>query len=147
MEKLCSVLEIFIFVWNHYCVKRVQIRSFFWSAVFGPEKTPYLDTFHAMHSINIKSCDVMMSFCTLSNINFWKYLLNPTPIGHQVLLTSQLSKFVDFIKNIKKYFFFQSEFSFINTDDFWDSREKEGIIFNPFYYFHPFKNIVSCWTR
>ena len=36
------------------CVKSVRIRSFFWSEVFcirteyGPEKAPYLDTFHAV---------------------------------------------------------------------------------------------------
>ena len=35
-----------------HCVKSVQIRSFFWSVFsriwteYGPEKTPYLDTFH-----------------------------------------------------------------------------------------------------
>ena len=35
-------------------MKSVQIRSFFWSVFsrirteFGPEKTPYLDTFHAV---------------------------------------------------------------------------------------------------
>ena len=38
---------------DHY-VKSVQIRSFFWFVFFciwieyGPEKTPYLDTFHAV---------------------------------------------------------------------------------------------------
>ena len=37
-----------------HCVKSVQIRSYFWSVFspntgeFGPEKTPYLDTFHAV---------------------------------------------------------------------------------------------------
>ena len=33
-----------------HCVKSVQIRSFFWSEYrkYEPEKTPYLDTFHAM---------------------------------------------------------------------------------------------------
>ena len=40
-----------------HCVKIVQIRSFFWSVFscirtntgkYGPEKTPYLDTFHAV---------------------------------------------------------------------------------------------------
>ena len=36
------------------CVKSVQIRSFFWSVFslntgkYEPEKTPYLDTFHAV---------------------------------------------------------------------------------------------------
>ena len=48
-----------------HCVKSVQIRSFFWSVFsciqteygdtgkYGPEKTPYLDTFYAMF-ISIK---------------------------------------------------------------------------------------------
>ena len=43
-----------------HCVKSVQIRNFFWSVFFrirteygnagkyGPEKTPYLDTFHTV---------------------------------------------------------------------------------------------------
>ena len=37
-----------------HCVKSVQIWIFFWSLFFrirteyGPEKTPYLDTFHAV---------------------------------------------------------------------------------------------------
>ena len=37
-----------------HCVKSIQIRSFFWSVFsrirteYGPEKTPYLDTFHAV---------------------------------------------------------------------------------------------------
>ena len=47
-----------------HCVNSVQIRSFFWSVIsrirtdygeilntvgkYGPEKTPYLDTFHAV---------------------------------------------------------------------------------------------------
>ena len=37
-----------------HCVKSVQIRSFFWSLFsrirtkYGPENTPYLDTFHAV---------------------------------------------------------------------------------------------------
>ena len=39
---------------NFHCVKNVQIRSFFWSVFsrirteYGPEKTLYLDTFHAV---------------------------------------------------------------------------------------------------
>ena len=39
---------------NIQCVKRIQIRSFFWSVFspntgkYGPGKTPYLDTFHAL---------------------------------------------------------------------------------------------------
>ena len=40
-----------------HCVKSVQIRSYFWSVFstntrkYGPEKTPYLDTFHAVINI------------------------------------------------------------------------------------------------
>ena len=47
-----SFTEVFITVFH--CVKSVQIRSFFWSVFspnarkYGPEKTPYLDTFNAM---------------------------------------------------------------------------------------------------
>ena len=47
------------------CVKRVQIRSFFWSVFsrmrtenvgkYGPEITPYLDTFHA---VDVSVCDL-----------------------------------------------------------------------------------------
>ena len=39
---------------NSFCIKSVQIRSFFWSVFsrirteYGPEKTMYLDTFHAV---------------------------------------------------------------------------------------------------
>ena len=39
----------------YHCVKSVQIGSFFWSVFscirpeYGPEKTPYLDTFHAVY--------------------------------------------------------------------------------------------------
>ena len=59
--------DIFIFRYFPQCVKSVQIRSFFWSVFprfrteygetrsvsspnaekYGPEKTPYSDTFHA----------------------------------------------------------------------------------------------------
>ena len=66
----CFVLEILNNFNNRYCVKTVQIRSFFWSVFsrigteygrysislriqsecgkYGPEKTPHLDTFHAV---------------------------------------------------------------------------------------------------
>ena len=49
----------------HHCVKCVQIRSISWSVFpvfelntgkYGPEKTPYWDTFHA----------VLVNFCTSS---------------------------------------------------------------------------------
>ena len=39
---------------DKHCVKSVQIRSYFWSVFscirieYGPEITPYLDTFHAL---------------------------------------------------------------------------------------------------
>ena len=61
---------------NHHCVKSIQIRSYFWSVFFcnrteyeiysvnlciqsetgkyGPEITPYLDTFHAVHHIDVQ---------------------------------------------------------------------------------------------
>ena len=43
-----------LFCWKIHCLKSVRIRSFFWSVFswntvkYGTEKTPYLDTFHAM---------------------------------------------------------------------------------------------------
>ena len=45
------------FTGNWHCVKSVQIRSYFWSVLspntgkYGPEKTLYLDTFHAVWSM------------------------------------------------------------------------------------------------
>ena len=53
-----------------YCVKSVQIRSYFWSVFscirteYRPEITPYLDTFHAV-IIHINAnfhCDIYMHF-------------------------------------------------------------------------------------
>ena len=49
-----SLLDCQLFNWPWHCVKSVQIRSFFWSVFspnagkYGPEKTPYLDTFHTV---------------------------------------------------------------------------------------------------
>ena len=41
---------------GYHCVKSVQIRSVFWSVFspngkYGPGKTPYLDTFHAVNGL------------------------------------------------------------------------------------------------
>ena len=52
----------------YHCVKSVQIRSYFWSVFscirteygspntekYGPEITPYLDTFHAVYGFDIQ---------------------------------------------------------------------------------------------
>ena len=53
------------FVNDNHCVKSVQIRSFFWPVFshifpvfslnmgkYGPEKTPYSDTFHAVDNMS-----------------------------------------------------------------------------------------------
>ena len=66
-----------------HCVKSVQIRSFFWSVFsciwteyvfspntekYGPEKTPYLDTFH---TVSLTNCFVWQSgicCCSLRNV-------------------------------------------------------------------------------
>ena len=47
-----------------HCVKSVQIRSFFWSAYrkYGPEKTPCLDTFHAVDGANASKMKLVCSF-------------------------------------------------------------------------------------
>ena len=47
---------------DRHCVKSVQTRSFFWSVFsrirteYGPEKTPYLDTFLAVTTISLNMC-------------------------------------------------------------------------------------------
>ena len=60
------------FAINH-CVNSVQIRSFFWSVFsciwpecvfspntgkYGPEKTPYLDTFYAVSFLKLMKCKI-----------------------------------------------------------------------------------------
>ena len=46
---------------SYHCVKSVQIRSFLWSVFsrirteYGPEKTPYLDTFHDVKPSYVKT--------------------------------------------------------------------------------------------
>ena len=52
---LFNIIIIYLINAFYHCVKSVQIRSFFWSVFspnagkYGPEKTPYLDTFHAVN--------------------------------------------------------------------------------------------------
>ena len=41
-------------------MKSVQVGSFFWS-LFAPEKTPYLDTFHAVEDILRLSDEIFSS--------------------------------------------------------------------------------------
>ena len=47
------------------CVKRVQVRSFFWQVFsrilteYGLQKTPYLDTFHAVETFEF-SCIIVI---------------------------------------------------------------------------------------
>ena len=49
-----------MFDWILHCVKSVKIRSFFWSIFslnagkYGPEKTPYFDTFYALLNTSLK---------------------------------------------------------------------------------------------
>ena len=56
-----------------HCMKSVQIRSFFWSAFspnawkYGPEKAPYLDTFHA-----VKETRILIRVL----LNFYNFLRN-----------------------------------------------------------------------
>ena len=60
--KACRILNSWMnnlkwIYWNwkslRHCVKSVHIRSFFgpYFPVFGPEKTPYLDTFYAVREL------------------------------------------------------------------------------------------------
>ena len=64
--KVPTYLKKHISSQQEHCVKSVQIRSFFWSVFspnagkYGPEKTPYLDTFHAVYQSKTsahKTCD------------------------------------------------------------------------------------------
>ena len=59
-----------------HCIKSVQIRSLFWSAFSciqtkcGPEKTPYLDIFHAV----VQRCKGAISSLVLTTEN-WIFFL------------------------------------------------------------------------
>ena len=65
-----SLLNISLFQFN-CCVKCVQIWSFLWSVFsriwteYGPEKTPYWDTFHTAN-VKIKNCSVSVKSCICS---------------------------------------------------------------------------------
>ena len=58
---------------SRYCVNSVQIPSFFWSVFsriwteYGPEKTPYLDTFHAARYLDINPGDLELCVCNGNN--------------------------------------------------------------------------------
>ena len=58
---------------SEHCVKIVQIRSFFWSVFnpnagkYRPEKTPYLDTFHAVGGCRLLSSTNFQIFKTFSS--------------------------------------------------------------------------------
>ena len=69
-ENFIEILQVVQKIWRfspsilHY-VESVQIRSFFWSVFspnagkYGPEKTPYLDTFHTVLTIFINFSDFL----------------------------------------------------------------------------------------
>ena len=65
-------------------MKSVQIRSYFWSVLspntgkFGPETTPYLDTFHAVNLYKNNQpqtwpCE-FLKFLEVVNMKKWKKL-------------------------------------------------------------------------
>ena len=53
---------------NSHCVKIIQIRSYYWSifshirSKYGPEKTPYLDTFRSLRINWIKIVNIVLSY-------------------------------------------------------------------------------------
>ena len=61
--KLIDRVSLFTHYSTLHCVKRVQKRSYYWSVFpcirtpntgkYGPEITPYLDTFHAVYILAI----------------------------------------------------------------------------------------------
>ena len=82
--KLCN----FLFV-SHgdHCVKIIQMRNFFWSRFFlfspnmgkyGPEKTLYLDTFHAVANLAKLQCKQQVEW-RVSNI--YRYVLSLSGFG------------------------------------------------------------------
>ena len=91
---------LFIFILQKHCVKSVQIRSFFWSVFFphsdwirrdtpylsvfspnagkyGPDKTPYLHTFHTVKVLSISS-NINPTFvpCSRGYISGFSKILN-----------------------------------------------------------------------
>ena len=75
----CIFLTVTISQCCNRCVKSVQIRSFFWSAFshipafsanagkYRPEKTPYLDTFHAVNIVQHQSVSKLRLICHLKH--------------------------------------------------------------------------------
>ena len=63
-----------------HCVKSVQIRSFFWSvfSVFGPGKTPYLETFHAVFLLILgsKVPEMVPKFLKKFHLSFLEIISN-----------------------------------------------------------------------
>ena len=87
-QKLSIDFYILYSYTNHFrfithCVKSPQIRIFFWSVSspnagkYGPENTPYLDTFHAVTVGYVKYtyliCLNLLTFFKQARINVGKY--------------------------------------------------------------------------
>ena len=87
-QKLSIDFYILYSYTNHFrfithCVKSPQIRIFFWSVFspnagkYGPENTPYLDTFHAVTVGYVKYtyliCLNLLTFFKQARINVGKY--------------------------------------------------------------------------
>ena len=79
-----------------HCVKFVQIQSFFWSVFsrirtvsvfspntgkYGPEKTPYLDNFHAVLNDNIIWCKYSRVITDLKKSESFFLLSAPKYLG------------------------------------------------------------------
>ena len=84
LNKAYSSIYLFQWLSMHFVkVKIVQIRSFFWSEYrkYRPEKTPYLDNFHAflrclitandLYIIPLCVCNVGCSFYSIMLRNIW----------------------------------------------------------------------------
>ena len=114
LNGLSSCILSFIFFPPH-CVKNVQIRSFFCSAFsrirteygfsHGPEKTPYLDTFHTVPIFfltNFRSSRLKM-FLKKFHKNLWN--LVPSPLKRDPCAAVPLTILRFFAEHLFKEYF------------------------------------------
>ena len=101
-----------------HCVKSVQIRSFLWSekGKYGPEKTPYLDTFHVVIYLFEKAINALFrwldSFKNLSvkSIIHWQAELMKKNMSSWVIIRNteilQCQNIMGILKSLLKIPFF-----------------------------------------
>ena len=124
---------------GQHCVKSVQIRSFFWSVfyriqtAYGPEKTPYLDTFHTVHYF-LKSPTLVINNRGLFKLTF--ILIFSREIK-KLLFLPRLWRFLFFDHRILYY---EHKFLFMQSL-FWPDRSTSSIFIFRKSFFPP----RTCW--